>query len=109
VIDAVLDGAGLAASFSATVSAEEVPHGKPEPDVYLEAARRLGVDPRTAAAVEDSTNGLKAAAAAQMTVIAAPNRDYPPEAAAVALAALVIDTLNELTPAAIIEAASPRA
>lgn len=109
VIDAVLDRAGLTASFSVTVSAGEVARGKPAPDVYLEAARRLAVNPRTAAAVEDSTNGLRAAAAAEMTVIAAPNRDYPPEPAAVQLAALVIDSLDELTPAAIIGAVSPPA
>ncbi|MES1193480.1 MAG: HAD family phosphatase, partial [Solirubrobacterales bacterium] len=53
VIDAVLDGAGITARFGATVSSEEVPRGKPAPDVYLEAARRLGVDPALCAAVED--------------------------------------------------------
>ena len=107
VIDAVLELSGLTSSFAATVSAEEVPHGKPAPDVYLAAARELGVDPASAAAVEDSSNGLRSAAAAGMVVIAVPNRDYPPESDALALADLVVSTLDELTVDAI-EAAVQR-
>ena len=97
VIDAVLVAAGLTDEFSATVSGDEVVHGKPAPDVYLEAARKLGVDPARAAAVEDSTNGLRAAAAAGMVVIAAPNREYPPTAAALSLADMVVESLDQLT------------
>ena len=82
--------------------------GKPAPDVYLTATRRLGVDAANAAAVEGSTNGLRAAAAAGMLVIASPNRDYPPEPDALALAALVVESLDELTPDAI-ETAAQRA
>ncbi len=108
VIDTVLDRAGLTDSFSASVSGEEVARGKPAPDVYLEAASKLGVDPLMAAAVEDSSNGLRAAAAAGMVVIAVPNRDYPPDPAALDLAALVISSLGELTPAAVLGAASTR-
>ena len=100
-IDTVLAEAGLADSFSATVSGEEVARGKPAPDVYLEASRKLGVDPAHAAAVEDSTNGLRAGAAAGMVVIAAPNREYPPTAAALSLADLVVHSLDELTADAI--------
>ena len=62
-----------------TVSSEEVGAGKPAPDVYLEAARRLGVDPLACVAIEDSTNGIRSAHAAGMAVIAVPNRDFPPE------------------------------
>ena len=109
VIDTVLETAGLADSFSATVSGEEVARGKPAPDVYLAAVRKLGVEATQAAAVEDSTNGLRAAAAAEMVVIAAPNHDYPPEPDALALAALVIGSLDELTPEAIEAAARSRA
>lgn len=98
--------AGIADSFAATVSAEEVAHGKPAPDVYLAAARALGVDPRRTAAVEDSTNGLRSAAAAGMLVVAVPNRQYPPDADALALAALVVQSLDELTPEAIVSAES---
>jgi HAD superfamily hydrolase (TIGR01509 family) len=108
VIDAVLDMAGLTDSFSATVSGEEVAHGKPAPDVYLAAVRKLGVDSVRAAAVEDSTNGLRAAAAAGMLVIAAPNRDFPPDPDALSGAALVLGSLDELTPEAIDAAARSR-
>src|SRR4051794_5058382 len=80
LIDAVLDTAGIAGCFSATVSSEEVERGKPSADVYLEAARRLGVAPERCAAVEDSGNGIRAAHAAGMVVIAFPNPHYPPDA-----------------------------
>jgi beta-phosphoglucomutase-like phosphatase (HAD superfamily) len=80
------------------VSSEEVERGKPAPDVYLETARRLEVDPGACVAVEDSTNGIRSAHAAEMTVIAVPNRDFPPEPDALALAALELDSLEELSP-----------
>jgi HAD superfamily hydrolase (TIGR01509 family) len=98
VIDLVLEKAGLADAFAATVSSEEVERGKPAPDVYLEAARRLGVEPAECVAVEDSTNGIRSAHVAEMAVIAVPNRDFPPEPEALALAALVLDSLEELSP-----------
>lgn len=107
VIDAALDGAGLTDCFSATVSGDEVARGKPSPDIYLEAARALRVDPVDAAAIEDSTNGLRAAANARLLVIAYPNRDYPPADDSLALAALVVDSLDQLTPEAILQAAPP--
>ena len=78
IIDLVLELAGIAEVFEVTVSSEEVDRGKPAPDVYLEATGRLGVDPRRAAAVEDSTNGLLAARAAGLGVVAIPNRAFPP-------------------------------
>lgn len=98
VIDAALRGAGLTDCLTATVSGDEVARGKPSPDVYLEAARQLGVEPRRAAGVEDSSNGLRAAAAAGMLVVAVPNREFPPDQDALALAALVLDSLDALTP-----------
>jgi HAD superfamily hydrolase (TIGR01509 family) len=98
VIDLVLEKAGLAEAFAATVSSEEVERGKPAPDVYLEAASRLGVDPTACVAIEDSTNGIRSAHAAGMAVIAVPNKDFPPEPDALALAALVLDSLAELSP-----------
>ena len=101
VIDAVLEHTGLTACFAATVSGDEVRRGKPAPDVYLAAASKLGVDPAGAAAVEDSGNGLRSAAAAGMVVIAIPNREFPPAEDALALADLVLGSIAELTPQAI--------
>lgn len=98
VIDAVLSASGLAACFATTVSGDEVDRGKPAPDIYLTAAANLGVTPARAAAVEDSTNGLRAGAAAGMLVVAVPNRAFPPSADAVALSAVVLESLDELTP-----------
>jgi HAD superfamily hydrolase (TIGR01509 family) len=101
LIDLVLDLSGLARFFAATVSSEEVAHGKPAPDVYLEAARELGVDPGACAAVEDSGNGIRAAKAAGMTAIAIPNASFPPEPDALAAADVVLDSLAELTAEAV--------
>ena len=98
LIRAVLAAAGLADRFRAVVSSEEVPRGKPAPDVYLAAAERLGVDPAGCVAVEDSANGLRSAAAAGMTVVAVPNPHYPPPAEALALAAATVPTPTDLTP-----------
>jgi HAD superfamily hydrolase (TIGR01509 family) len=97
LIDLVLDVSGLAGEFTVTVSSEEVPRGKPAPDVYLEAARRLGIEPAACVAIEDSSNGLRAAVAARMRVIAVPNPHYPPDADALALAAATVRTPGELT------------
>jgi HAD superfamily hydrolase (TIGR01509 family) len=108
VIDAVLHTAGLTGCFSAIVSGDEVARGKPSPDVYLAAADKLGVEPARAAAVEDSTNGLRSAAAAGMLVIAVPNREFPPAEDAVALAELVVGSVGELTLESIEEAALRR-
>jgi HAD superfamily hydrolase (TIGR01509 family) len=98
LIEAVLAGAGVSERFAATVSSEEVPRGKPAPDVYLEAARRLGVLPERCAAVEDSANGIRAAHAAGMHVLALPNPHYPPAPEALALADAVLRSPEELTP-----------
>jgi HAD superfamily hydrolase (TIGR01509 family) len=98
VIDAVLEASGLARFFAATVSSEEAARGKPAPDVYLAAASALRVDPRTVVAIEDSANGIRSAAAAEMTVVAIPNAQFPPEAEALAEADFVIDALADLAP-----------
>jgi HAD superfamily hydrolase (TIGR01509 family) len=101
LIDLVLDLTGLGPFFPATVSSEEVPCGKPAPDVYLEACRRLGIDASRAAAIEDSHAGIGSAKAAGMRVIAIPNPSFPPGDAALADADLVLGTLAELTPEAV--------
>jgi HAD superfamily hydrolase (TIGR01509 family) len=98
VIATVLERAGLDDAIAAWVSSEQVARGKPAPDVYLEAARRLGVEPTHAAAIEDSSNGIRAAHAAGMRVIAVPNTHYPPSEDALALAAVVAASPAELTP-----------
>ncbi len=100
LIDAALELAGLARFFRATVSSEEVTRGKPAPDVYLEAARRLGVSPERCAAVEDSHNGIRSAKSAGMRVVAIPNPSYPPEAA-LGEADVVLRSISELTTEAI--------
>ncbi len=97
VIDVVLAELGVADRFGATVSSEEVGRGKPAPDVYLEAARRLGVDPRACVAIEDSENGIRSAHAAGMRVIATPNAVFAPAEDALALAALVLPGVAALT------------
>jgi len=98
IIELVLHLAGIADRFEVTVSSEEVERGKPAPDVYLEALRRMDVSPGRAAAVEDSTNGLLSARAAGMLVIAVPNPVFPPRADALAGAGAAIGSLAELTP-----------
>ena len=97
LIHTVLTTAGIASLFKATVSTEDVAEGKPAPDVYLTVASRLGVAPGTAAAVEDSSNGLRSAAAAGLHVIAVPRPEYPPAADALDLAQVVLGSLDELT------------
>ncbi|MPY78758.1 MAG: HAD-IA family hydrolase [Actinophytocola sp.] len=89
VIDAVLDAHDLTGHFAATVSSEEVSRGKPSPDVYLEAARRIDVEPADGVAVEDSGNGIRAAHAAGLAVVAIPNPQYPPKPDALAHAHVV--------------------
>lgn len=98
LIATVLATAGLESAFAAFVSSEEVPRGKPAPDVYLAAASRLSAAPSACAAVEDSSNGLRAAAAAGFTVVAIPRPEYPPAADALAVARLVLPSLTVLTP-----------
>lgn len=101
LIELVLEQLGVAHLFAAVVSSEEVGRGKPAPDVYLEAARRLGIDPTNAAAVEDSQNGILAAKAAGMCVLAIPNVHFPPGSDALEQAHAVLGSLAELTPATV--------
>ena len=98
LIEVVLDRAGISELFGAVVSSQEVARGKPAPDVYLEAARRLAVAAERCAAVEDSHNGLRSAKAAGMRVIAIPNTHFPPDDESLALADVVLASVSELTP-----------
>jgi HAD superfamily hydrolase (TIGR01509 family) len=96
LIEVVLRSSGLAGDFAAAVSSQEVPRGKPSPDVYLEAAQRLGVDPARCGAVEDSHNGIRSAKSAGMRVVAVPNPHYPPDDEALAMADVVVASIGEL-------------
>ncbi|HEY3188351.1 MAG TPA: HAD family phosphatase [Solirubrobacteraceae bacterium] len=98
IIDLFLDLGGFREAFAAVVSSEEVAAGKPAPDVFVETAGRLGVDPGRCVAVEDSSNGLRAAAAARMVVIAVPNPHYPPDREALSLAAATVPVPGDVTP-----------
>jgi HAD superfamily hydrolase (TIGR01509 family) len=97
VIEVVMEDGGLGRHFRTWVSSEEVARGKPAPDVFLEAARRLEVDPAACAAVEDSHNGILAADAAGMAVLALPNHEFAPGEEALATARRVLRSLDELT------------
>jgi HAD superfamily hydrolase (TIGR01509 family) len=97
LIDTVLEAAHLSDHFRVTVSTEEVTAGKPSPAVYNEVVRRLGADPSRVVAIEDSSNGLRSASAARLRVIAVPNANYPPQNDALALADVVIHSLDDLT------------
>jgi HAD superfamily hydrolase (TIGR01509 family) len=96
VIAAALEATGLSDTFVVVVSSDEVAHGKPAPDVYLEAARRLGVDPTDCLVVEDSYNGVRAARAAGMIVVLVPNRSVPPAPGTADAADLVLERLADL-------------
>jgi HAD superfamily hydrolase (TIGR01509 family) len=97
IIDLFLELTGLGPRFAVTLSSEEVARGKPAPDVYLEVLRRLRADPAGSIAVEDSENGIRAAKAAGMRVVAVPNPHYPPDPAVLAHADDVVGSLHELT------------
>jgi HAD superfamily hydrolase (TIGR01509 family) len=96
LIEVVLDRAGISGLFRAVVTSQEVPRGKPAPDVYLEAARRLGVAPTRCAAVEDSQNGIRSAKASGMRVVVVPNTHFPPDGESLALADAVVQWVAEV-------------
>lgn len=96
VAEAALARTGWSKYFKAVVSADDVARGKPAPDVYLRALTLMAADPRQTAAIEDSANGIRSAHAAQLAVIAIPNREFPPDREALSLASRVLDTLSEL-------------
>jgi len=104
LIEYALELAELHRYFEVLVSSDDVPVGKPQPDVYIEACKRLGVEPGQAVAVEDSSNGIRAAHDAGLAVIAVPHHAFPPSSEALELAHLVLDSIEDLTAMAIIEA-----
>ena len=92
LVDVALATAGLADAFDAIVTAEDVEHPKPAPDIYLAACARLGVRPADAVALEDSAPGIAAAKAAGLACIAVPQFAETD----VSVADRVIDSLEEL-------------
>jgi beta-phosphoglucomutase-like phosphatase (HAD superfamily) len=96
IIRAAVEAAGLASLFRTIVSADDVPRGKPAPDVYLEAARRLGVAPARCLVIEDSRNGVLAGRAAGARVVLVPNASAPPGPGVAELADAVIERLSDL-------------
>jgi beta-phosphoglucomutase-like phosphatase (HAD superfamily) len=103
VAQTVLAKTGWGKLFAVVVSADEVPRGKPAPDVYVRALELLQADPAQTAAVEDSANGIRSAYAARLAVAAIPNHDFPPDAGALALASRVLPSLDGLNAAVIRE------
>jgi len=97
LIETVLQSAGLRSCFKVVMSTEQVPHGKPAPDIYLAVTAALGCPPPDCAAVEDSSNGLRSAATAGLRVIAIPQSRYRPDPDALAQASLVLPGLAGLT------------
>ncbi|MBP3191775.1 HAD family hydrolase [Natronogracilivirga saccharolytica] len=72
-----LEAAGVDYPFEHIVTGDDVKHGKPEPDIYIETAERLGVPARNCAALEDSENGVRAASSAGMLTIMIPDLKQP--------------------------------
>jgi len=99
LIAACLTGAGWRGSFEALISSDELEHGKPAPDVYLELMRRMGLDPTTTAVVEDSGAGIKSARAAGARVVAVPNPNTDPGPGVLGLADARIASLRDLVAA----------
>lgn len=98
LIALVLDLLGLADCFEVAMSADEVEHGKPDPDPYLGLALRLQVAPGACAAVEDSANGIRSAKSAGMHVVAIPRGKHRPAGEILTLADRVLGGIAELTP-----------
>ncbi len=98
LIEYAMSLAGIRDCFQVVISADTVPRGKPWPDVFLEAARRLECEPADCAVFEDSSAGITSAKNAGMTVIAVPNVHYPPSTEALAAADVVLASLLEFRP-----------
>ena len=101
LIEIVVADPALRGKFAAVVCADDMPAGKPAPDVYLAAARQLGVDPAACVCLEDSGAGIQSGKAAGMRVIAVPDPRFPLKPALLALADLQLASLEELDLAAL--------
>jgi HAD superfamily hydrolase (TIGR01509 family) len=94
LLEAAVKGAGWTKFFAAVVSSDDVPRGKPAPDVYLEIAKRMGVRMSETVVVEDSANGILAGLAAGAKAIAVPNLHIRPPQEILNKATVVIDSLT---------------
>jgi HAD superfamily hydrolase (TIGR01509 family) len=97
VIDTVMSLTGLNQVFEHLVYGDDMPQGKPAPDIYLETARRLGLDPASCVGIEDSSNGLRALKAAGMHVIAVPSPGFPLTDDVLSLADRVLPSLEQFS------------
>lgn len=98
VIQTVMRLTQLDAVFETMVFGDTIPRGKPAPDIYLEAARRLGVAPEACIGIEDSGNGLRSLKAAGMKAIAVPSPGFPLSPDLLALADVHLQSLLEFSP-----------
>lgn len=88
---------GLDQVFEVMVFGDDIPNGKPSPDIYLEALRQLGMPANTALGIEDSGNGIRSLKAAGMKAIAAPSPDFQLSEEILTLADIKIDSLEEFS------------
>jgi len=94
IIQHVMQLTGLDQIFEFMVYGDDIPNGKPAPDIYIEAMRLLGVSPAESVGIEDSGNGLRSLKAAGMHIIAAPSPAFPLSDELLQLADVKIDSLE---------------
>ena len=104
----VMKMTGLDKVFLATMYGDDVTHGKPAPDIYLEVLKKLGVAPEHAVGIEDSGNGIRSLRAAGMGIVAAPGPEFPLTEEVLALADVRIEHMEAVTPELIEQAAAAR-
>jgi HAD superfamily hydrolase (TIGR01509 family) len=97
IIRRVMELTGLDSVFEVMVYGDDIPNGKPAPDIYLETLRLMGVPAQKAAGIEDSANGVRALKAAGMYAIAAPSPDFPLPDEIVNMADQHITTMEDFT------------
>ncbi|BDI08083.1 HAD family hydrolase [Sphaerotilus microaerophilus] len=104
----VMKVTGLDQVFLATMYGDDVTHGKPAPDIYLEVLKKIGVAPEQAVGIEDSGNGIRSLRAARMGIVAAPGPEFPLSEEVLALADVRIEHMAEVNPELIEQAAAQR-
>ncbi len=97
LIQHVLRETGLDSVFEVAIFGDDIPNGKPAPDIYLEALRQMGVKPDRAVGIEDSANGVRSVKAAGMAVVAVPTADFPLPPEVAAIADRILDSMESLS------------